>query len=48
MEERRAAIYARPLFSFSECKIRAFYGFSGDKERLGPAIESLGTEARGG
>ena len=32
MEERRVAIYARPLFPFSECKIRAFYGFGGDKK----------------
>ena len=42
------AIYAHPLFLLvSECKVRAFYGFGGDKEGRGPAIESLGTEARG-
>jgi hypothetical protein len=35
-----------PAFSLvSECKVRAFYGFSGDKEGMGPAIESLGTDA---
>ena len=33
IEERRAAIYAHPLFLLvSECKVRAFYGFYGDKK----------------
>lgn len=46
MEERRVAIYAHPLFLLvSECKVRAFYGFCGDKEGRVPAMESLGTEA---
>ena len=46
MEGRKVAIYAHPLYLLvSECKVRAFYGFSGDKEGRGPAIESLGTEA---
>ena len=30
------AIYAHPLFLLvSECKVRAFYGFGGDKEGMG-------------
>ena len=42
------AIYAHPLFLLvSECKVRAFYGFCGDIEGRGPAMESLGTEVRG-
>jgi hypothetical protein len=46
LKERRVAIYAHPLYLLvSECKVRAFYGFGGDKEGRGPAIESLGTEA---
>ena len=33
MKERRVAIYAHPLFLLvSECKVRAFSGFGGDKK----------------
>ena len=40
MEERRVAIYARPLFLLvSECKVRAFYGFGGDKKCLMLSVE---------
>ena len=45
MEKREGWRYTRAYFSLSECKVRAFYGFGGDKEGRGPAMESLGTEA---
>ena len=46
MEREKGGDIRTPAFSLvSECKVRAFYGFSGDKERRGPAIESLGTDA---
>jgi hypothetical protein len=34
-----------PISLVSECKVRDFYGFGGDKEGREPAIESLGTDA---
>lgn len=46
MEREKGGDIRTPAFSLvSECKVRAFYGFSGDKEGMGPAIESLGTKA---
>jgi hypothetical protein len=49
MEREKGGDIRTPAFSLvSECKVRAFYSFGRDKEERGPAIESLGTEARGG
>jgi len=43
IEERRVVIYAHPLFLLvSECKVRAFYGFSRDKEGEGTSDRIAG------
>lgn len=37
-----------PVFLLSECKVKGFLLREGDKGEIEPAMESLGTEARGG
>ena len=39
MEREKDGDIRTPISLVSECKVRAFYGFSGDKEGREPAIE---------
>jgi hypothetical protein len=39
MEIEKGGDIRTPISLVSECKVRAFYSFSGDKEGRGPAIE---------